>query len=65
MSKSMKSIGNNSTAVAANNRGRGSSTAGMTLSSCQRQENWDHNDEVMALIKCKHAEHAELESFHH
>jgi hypothetical protein len=38
--------------------------AGMTLSSCQRQENWDHN-KVMALIKCKHAEHPELESFHH
>jgi hypothetical protein len=60
----MQSIGNNSTAVAANSGGRGSSRAGMTLSSCQRQGSWDHN-EVMALIKCKHAEHAELESFHH
>ncbi len=65
MSNSMQSIGNNSTAVASNSGGRGSSTAGMTLSSCGRQENLDHNDEVMALIKCKHAEHAELESFHH
>jgi hypothetical protein len=61
MSNSMQSIGNNSTAVAANSGCRGSSRAGMTLSSCQRQENWDDN-EVMALIKSKHAE---LESFHH
>jgi len=57
----MQSIGNNSKAVAANSGCRGSSRAGMTLSSCQRQENWDDN-EVMALIESKHAE---LESFHH
>jgi hypothetical protein len=51
----MQSTRNNSTIAIANNGGP--SKTRTIPSSSQRQGNWDHN-KVMALIKCKHVEHA-------